>query len=128
VETVGRRKWAVTDGYIPAWGNGPCPELESRDALQPTLKLPIRIQIWGLEMLWGGKRPSEFRPHARRHGAGRLAPASRQQDRALDSRTALDSEERERERESEKRPVEKDVRKDVSGRSRWGQSGSWAGI
>jgi hypothetical protein len=51
VETVGRRKWAVTDGYIPAWGNGPCPELESRDALQPTLKLPIRIQIWGLEML-----------------------------------------------------------------------------
>jgi hypothetical protein len=22
--------------------------------------------------LWGGKRPSEFRPHARRHGAGRL--------------------------------------------------------
>jgi len=49
VETVGRRKWAVTDGYIPAWGNGPCPELESRDALQPTLKLPIRIQIWGVE-------------------------------------------------------------------------------
>ena len=49
METVGRRKWAVTDGYIPAWGNGPCPELESRDALQPTLKLPIRIQIWGVE-------------------------------------------------------------------------------
>jgi hypothetical protein len=42
--------------------------------------------------LWDGKRPSEFRPYARRHGAGRLAPASRPQDRALDWRAALDSE------------------------------------
>ena len=25
-----------------------------------------------IQKVWGGKRPSEFRPHARRHGAGRL--------------------------------------------------------
>src|ERR1700687_4545226 len=41
--------------------------------------------------LWAGKKPSGFRPHARGHGAGRLAPASRPQDRALESSAARDS-------------------------------------
>ena len=32
-EPPGRRRWAIADGYIPAWSNGPGPEMISHEAL-----------------------------------------------------------------------------------------------
>jgi hypothetical protein len=29
VGAFGRRRWAIADGYLPAWSTGPAPELES---------------------------------------------------------------------------------------------------
>lgn len=28
---IGRRRWAIAEGYLPAWSNGPEPELESHE-------------------------------------------------------------------------------------------------
>ena len=28
---IGRRRWAIAEGYIPGWSNGPEPELESHE-------------------------------------------------------------------------------------------------
>jgi hypothetical protein len=76
-----------------------------------------------LPLAVGWQKAIRVRPHARRHGAGR--PASRQQDRALDSRTALDSEERER---AKSVPLKRmSERMSAAGRD-GAQSGSWAGI
>lgn len=30
---IGRRRWAIADGYIPAWSRGPEPEMESHESL-----------------------------------------------------------------------------------------------
>ena len=30
---IGARRWAVADGYIPEWSQGPAPELSSHDAV-----------------------------------------------------------------------------------------------
>jgi hypothetical protein len=30
--TFGRRRWAIADGYIPAWSHGPGPEMTSHEA------------------------------------------------------------------------------------------------
>jgi hypothetical protein len=30
---VGRRRWAVAEGYIPAWSHGPEPQMKSHEAL-----------------------------------------------------------------------------------------------
>ncbi len=30
-EPIGRRRWAIAEGYIPAWSNGPEPELVSHE-------------------------------------------------------------------------------------------------
>ncbi len=29
---IGRRRWAIAEGYIPAWSNGPGPEMVSHEA------------------------------------------------------------------------------------------------
>jgi hypothetical protein len=29
--SIGRHRWAIAEGYIPGWSNGPEPELESHD-------------------------------------------------------------------------------------------------
>lgn len=31
-EPIGRRRWAIAEGYIPGWSNGPEPELQSHEA------------------------------------------------------------------------------------------------
>lgn len=31
VEAVGRRRWAIAEGYIPGWSNGPEPEMSSHE-------------------------------------------------------------------------------------------------
>lgn len=31
-KTIGRTRWAIAEGYIPGWSNGPEPELESHEA------------------------------------------------------------------------------------------------
>ena len=28
---IGRRRWAIAEGYLPGWSNGPGPELESHE-------------------------------------------------------------------------------------------------
>ncbi len=30
-EPIGRRRWAIAEGYIPEWSNGPEPEFESHE-------------------------------------------------------------------------------------------------
>ena len=30
-EPIGRRRWAIAEGYIPSWSNGPEPEFESHE-------------------------------------------------------------------------------------------------
>lgn len=32
MDTIGRRRWAIAEGYIPGRSNGPAPELESHEA------------------------------------------------------------------------------------------------
>jgi hypothetical protein len=31
MNAMGRRRWAIAEGYIPAWSHGPGPELESHE-------------------------------------------------------------------------------------------------
>jgi hypothetical protein len=31
-EPIGHRRWAIAEGYIPGWSNGPAPELESHES------------------------------------------------------------------------------------------------
>lgn len=31
MDTIGRTRWAIAEGYIPGWSNGPEPELESHE-------------------------------------------------------------------------------------------------
>lgn len=31
--TIGRKQWAIAEGYIPTWSTGPGPELESHETL-----------------------------------------------------------------------------------------------
>ncbi|WP_201520668.1 sensory rhodopsin transducer, partial [Klebsiella oxytoca] len=28
---IGHRRWAIAEGYIPAWSNGPSPEMQSHE-------------------------------------------------------------------------------------------------
>lgn len=32
-EPIGKKRWAVAEGYIPTWSNGPEPEMESHETL-----------------------------------------------------------------------------------------------
>ena len=31
MDTIGRKRWVIAEGYIPAWSNGPPPQLESHE-------------------------------------------------------------------------------------------------
>lgn len=31
MEPIGRRRWAIAEGYIPGWSHGPAPEFESHE-------------------------------------------------------------------------------------------------
>ena len=31
MESIGRKRWAIAEGYIPGWSHGPRPELESHE-------------------------------------------------------------------------------------------------
>ena len=31
MENIGRKRWAIAEGYIPGWSHGPRPELESHE-------------------------------------------------------------------------------------------------
>jgi len=32
-QTIGRRRWAIAEGYIPGWSHGPKPEFESHETV-----------------------------------------------------------------------------------------------
>jgi hypothetical protein len=32
MEAIGKKRWAIAEGYIPAWSNGPEPEMTSHEA------------------------------------------------------------------------------------------------
>jgi integrase len=44
----------------------------TKSRVRPSTFRNYELNVNRLANLWGGKRPSEFRPHALRHGAGRL--------------------------------------------------------
>ena len=31
MESIGRKRWAIAEGYVPGWSHGPRPELESHE-------------------------------------------------------------------------------------------------
>ena len=31
MDPIGRKRWAIAEGYIPGWSNGPAPQLESHE-------------------------------------------------------------------------------------------------
>jgi hypothetical protein len=31
MKTIGKRRWAIAEGYIPAWSNGPEPQMKSHE-------------------------------------------------------------------------------------------------
>lgn len=33
MKTIGRKRWAIAEGYIPAWSNGPEPEMTSHETI-----------------------------------------------------------------------------------------------
>lgn len=33
MDAIGKKVWAIADGYIPAWSHGPEPEMESHESL-----------------------------------------------------------------------------------------------
>lgn len=45
---IGRTRWAIAEGYIPGWSNGPAPELESHETCC---------------ILNAGERPAQVRIH-----------------------------------------------------------------
>jgi hypothetical protein len=50
VLTVGARRWAIADGYIPEWSQGPAPELTSHEAAcilnAGTLPANVRLTVF----------------------------------------------------------------------------------
>lgn len=32
-EPIGRQRWAIAEGYLPSWGNGPAPEMVSHETV-----------------------------------------------------------------------------------------------
>jgi hypothetical protein len=32
-QAIGKRRWAIAEGYIPAWSHGPAPQLESHETV-----------------------------------------------------------------------------------------------
>lgn len=32
MESMGRRRWAIAEGYIPGWSNGPEPQMTSHES------------------------------------------------------------------------------------------------
>lgn len=46
-QPIGRRTWAIAEGYIPGWSNGPEPELESHETccILNTGDAPAHVEI-----------------------------------------------------------------------------------
>jgi len=44
---IGRRRWAIAEGYLPAWSNGPAPQLESHETccILNTGDAPAQLKI-----------------------------------------------------------------------------------
>ncbi len=47
MEPIGRRKWAIAEGWIPAWSNGPEPEMLSHETacILNTNDVPAHVEI-----------------------------------------------------------------------------------
>lgn len=43
--SIGRRCWAIAEGYIPAWSNGPEPELQSHETCCVLNTGPVDAQV-----------------------------------------------------------------------------------
>lgn len=43
--SIGRRCWAIAEGYIPAWSNGPEPELQSHETCCVLNAGPVDAQV-----------------------------------------------------------------------------------
>ena len=42
---IGHRRWAIAEGYIPAWSNGPSPEMQSHAHVTLTLYFEDRDPV-----------------------------------------------------------------------------------
>jgi hypothetical protein len=47
-EAIGKKRWAIAEGYIPSWSNGPSPEMTSHEAvcLLNTSDQEAHVEIW----------------------------------------------------------------------------------
>ncbi|MEN5425108.1 sensory rhodopsin transducer [Stenotrophomonas pennii] len=47
-ECIGHRRWAIAEGYIPGWSNGPQPALESHETccILNTCERPAQVELW----------------------------------------------------------------------------------
>ncbi len=46
-KTIGRTRWVIAEGYLPAWSNGPEPQLQSHETccLLNTGDAPVNVEI-----------------------------------------------------------------------------------
>ena len=47
MDAIGRTRWAIAEGYIPGWSNGPAPQMESHETccILNTGDAPARVAI-----------------------------------------------------------------------------------
>ena len=71
MKPIGRRRWAIAEGYIPGWSNGPEPEMLSHETVcllnageQPA---HITITIFFKDREPAGPYPIEVPAHRTRH-------------------------------------------------------------
>jgi hypothetical protein len=72
-KTIGRKTWAIAEGYIPAWGHGPEPEFTSHEAfcvlnttdqeahIELTIYYADRDPIGPFKMAVAARRTKHFR-------------------------------------------------------------------
>jgi hypothetical protein len=70
---IGRKRWAIAEGYLPAWSHGPAPELSSHEAfcvlnagdeeahLQLTIYFTDREPVGPYRLTVGARRTKHFR-------------------------------------------------------------------
>lgn len=55
--TIGRRRWAIAEGYIPGWSHGPEPEMESHETVC-LLNAADRIARIEITVFFEGRDPA----------------------------------------------------------------------
>lgn len=68
---IGRTRWAIAEGYIPGWSNGPAPQMESHEACcilnAGETTAHVRIMIYFEDREPAGPYKFEVEPRRTRH-------------------------------------------------------------